>query len=42
MLPGDRAEFMRVLNGLAAIKGKELTPEALSLWWGGDVRLAGR
>lgn len=29
----DRAEFMRVMNGLAAIKGKELTPEALSLWW---------
>jgi hypothetical protein len=33
MLPADRPEFMRTLNGLAAIKGKELTPEALSLWW---------
>ena len=33
MLPVDRPEFMRVLNGLAAIKGKELTTEALSLWW---------
>lgn len=33
MLPADRPEFMRTLNGLAAIKGKELTSEALSLWW---------
>lgn len=33
MVPGDRAEFLRTLNGLAAIKGKELTTEALSLWW---------
>lgn len=33
MQPADRAEFMRVLNGIAAIKGKELTTEALSLWW---------
>ena len=33
MLPTDRPEFLRTLNGLAAIKGKELTPEALSLWW---------
>jgi hypothetical protein len=33
MLPTDRVEFVRVLNGLAAIKGKELTPEALSIWW---------
>lgn len=33
MHPTDRAEFARVVNGLAAIKGKELTTEALSLWW---------
>lgn len=33
MRPTDRPEFVRVLNGLAAIKGKDLTPEALSLWW---------
>lgn len=33
MRPTDRAEFVRVLNGLAAIKGKDLTPEALSIWW---------
>lgn len=33
MLPADRPEFMRVLNGLAAIKSKDITPEALSLWW---------
>jgi hypothetical protein len=33
MLPADRPEFMRTLNGLAAIKGKELTTEALALWW---------
>lgn len=33
MHPTDRTEFVRVLNGLAAIKGKDLTPEALSLWW---------
>lgn len=33
MLSSDRAEFLRTLNGLAAIKGKEITPEALSLWW---------
>jgi hypothetical protein len=33
MQPTDRAEFVRTLNGLAAIKGKELTAEALGLWW---------
>lgn len=33
MLPTDRPEFLRTVNGLAAIKGKELTSEALSLWW---------
>lgn len=33
MRPTDRAEFVRTLNGVAAIKGKDLTPEALSVWW---------
>ena len=33
MRPTDRAEFLRTLKGVAAIKGKELTPEALSVWW---------
>lgn len=33
MRPTDRPEFLRTLNGLAAIKSKELTPEALDLWW---------
>lgn len=33
MQPGDKIEFVEVLNGLAAIKGKELTKEAISLWW---------
>jgi hypothetical protein len=34
----DRAEFVRVLNGLAAVKGKELTKEALEIWWGAMAR----
>ena len=34
MRPSDRAEFVRILNGLAAIKpGANLTPEALDIWW---------
>lgn len=34
MLPTDRAEFARLLTGLAAIKpGNKLTPEALDVWW---------
>lgn len=33
MQPIDRTEFARVLNGLAAIKRVDLTPEALGLWW---------
>jgi hypothetical protein len=33
MRPSDRPEFVRTLNGLAAIKRVELTPEALSIWW---------
>lgn len=33
MQSSDRAEFLRTLNGLAAMKGKDITPEALSLWW---------
>lgn len=34
MQPADRKEFLRVLNGLAAIKpGGKLAPEALDMWW---------
>lgn len=33
MQPTDRVEFVRVLNGLAAIKRVDLTPEAIDLWW---------
>lgn len=34
MQPDDRAEFLRTLNGLAAVKpGAKLTHEALDLWW---------
>jgi hypothetical protein len=34
MQPDDRPEFLRILNGLAAVKpGAKLTPEALDLWW---------
>jgi len=33
MQSSDRAEFLKVLNGLAAIKGKQLAVEALDLWW---------
>jgi hypothetical protein len=43
MQPNDRPEFLRILNGLAAIKpGKGLTPEALDVWWQamGDWALA--
>lgn len=29
----DRPEFVRVLNGLAAIKRVDLTKEAYELWW---------
>lgn len=29
----DRPEFVRVLNGLAAIKRMDLTKEAYALWW---------
>jgi hypothetical protein len=38
MQPSDRAEFLRTLNGLAAIKGKELTGEAIALWWAAMTR----
>jgi hypothetical protein len=34
MTPADRPEFLRVMNGLAAVFGSQLTPEALDLWWG--------
>jgi hypothetical protein len=34
MLDRDKPEFVRILNGLAAIKpGAKLTPEALDVWW---------
>lgn len=33
MQPGDRAEFGRVLNGLAAIRRFEITKDAAALWW---------
>lgn len=33
MRPTDRVEFVRVLNGLAAIKRVDLTAEAIDLWW---------
>ena len=29
----DRPEFVRVLNGLAAIKRVDLTTDAYELWW---------
>jgi len=33
MQPSERADFLRVLNGLAAIKRVALTAEAIDLWW---------
>lgn len=33
MNSSDREEFVRVLNGLAAIKRVDLTKEAIELWW---------
>src|SRR4051812_7172495 len=33
MQPTEKIEFVKVLNGLAAIKGKELTTQAIDLWW---------
>ena len=29
----DRPEFARVLSGLAAIKGKDLTKDVIEIWW---------
>ena len=29
----DRAEFLRIMNGIAAVYGSTLTPEALEVWW---------
>jgi len=29
----DRSEFVRVLNALAAIKGKDLTRDVYDIWW---------
>lgn len=34
MTPNDRPEFLRVMNGLAAVFGAQITPEALDVWWG--------
>lgn len=34
MRDADKPEFLRILNGLAAVKpGAKLTPEALDMWW---------
>lgn len=34
MTDADKPEFLRILNGLAAVKpGAKLTPEGLHLWW---------
>lgn len=34
MRDADKPDFLRILNGLAAIKpGAKLTPEGLDLWW---------
>lgn len=34
MKPDDKAEFLRIMNGLAAVFGGQITPEALDVWWG--------
>ena len=31
----NREEFVRVLTGMAEVKGKEMTTEAFELWWNG-------
>ena len=33
MQTNDREQFLRVLNGMAAMKKTQLTPESLDLWW---------
>jgi hypothetical protein len=33
MYPSDKPKFVATLVGLAAIKGRELTDEAIDLWW---------
>src|SRR5687768_10393899 len=33
MQPSDKPKFVTTLVGLAAIKGRELTDEAIDLWW---------
>jgi hypothetical protein len=33
MIPEDRPEFLRVMNGLATVYSSPLTPEALDVWW---------
>ena len=34
MQPSDKPQFLKVLNGLAAMKKATLIPEVLDLWWG--------
>ena len=34
MNTADKPEFLRIMNGLAAVFGSTLTPEALEVWWG--------
>lgn len=34
MKPDDKPEFLRIMNGLAAVFGGQITPEALDVWWG--------
>lgn len=33
MQPSDKADFLKVLNGMAAMKKAQLIPEVLDLWW---------
>lgn len=33
MKPDDKADFLRIMNGMAAVFGGQITPEALDVWW---------
>lgn len=33
MLPSDKPQFLKVLNGMAAMRKAQLLPEVLDLWW---------
>ena len=33
MKPDDKPDFLRIMNGMAAVFGGQLTPEALDVWW---------